>query len=142
MYIFATPENKKIIMKLCCEVCGVPMTEAMSKIRKRKYLIARQIACKIYNDNMLLGLKEISFLVSYQPQHHSTIISSINLMNNMIETKDEYYCTYYNEIMKRIPDVIKKPNKLVITYQEGFDIDKIINFLKTKRNVNYEFNSD
>jgi hypothetical protein len=139
MYIFATPENKKAIIKLCCEVCGVPMTEAMSKTRKRKYLIARQIACKIYNDNMLLGLKEIAFLIAYQPQHHSTVISSIKLITNMIETEDEYYCTYYYNILKRIPEVTKKPNKLVISYEEGFEVDKIINFLKTKRNLNYEF---
>jgi hypothetical protein len=139
MYIFNTPENKKAVFKLCCDVCNVPMTEVMSKTRKRKYMTPKQIACKIYKDNMLLSLKEIGFIVSYKPQHHASVISSIRVTNNMLDTNDEEFCTYYNQIMKCLFDVIKLPNKMIITYQEGFPVDKIVNFLKTKKNVHYEF---
>jgi hypothetical protein len=57
----------------------------------------------------------------------------------MLDTNDEEFCTYYNQIMKCLFDVIKLPNKMIITYQEGFPVDKIVNFLKTKKNVHYEF---
>lgn len=139
MHVYNTVENKKAIMKLCCEVCGVPMTDALSKSRKRIHVTPRQIACKIYKDNMLLGLKEIASLVSYKGQDHSTVINSIQIINNMIDTNDAYTCNHYDSIMKRLPSVIVKPNTLVISYTEGFPIDKIVEHIKTKKNVSYEF---
>ena len=71
----------------------LPKTYAMMKIRKRKYVKARQIAITMIMDNVkLLTYNEIG---KYFEKNHATLIHSHKAVDNMIDTnirfKQEYF---------------------------------------------------
>jgi len=77
----------QIILQSVSDATGVPVeTLTSSKSRKREIVNARMVVRKLLYDNLGLTYKHIGSLTG--KCDHTTVINSVKVVNNLIQTKD------------------------------------------------------
>ena len=96
--IHICPEFHKVsidvIMNKICKKFNIEEKILKAKTRNREIIIPRQLFCYFANKRTNCTLIEIGNRIS---KDHSTVISSINRINNMLQTKDQLYTSYINQ---------------------------------------------
>jgi hypothetical protein len=102
-----TNEKKlEYILNAVAEEWGVTVTQIQSKSRKREYVEARQIYCKLARK--LTGAPLLTIGETLEGRDHTTILHSVNHINDMIDT-DPYLKRRYGLIYFKLMDELHPP---------------------------------
>ncbi len=133
--IFNNLQNQQSVIQLCCHACGVEVEEFMSKSRRAKVIMARQIAYKVFRDEMRLTLKEIGAIVSAKkPKDHSTIHNALEKFDNFMEVDDERTVLAYDHVCRNLRTIMHESKSITIHYNDNFPINKLKSFLIRHKN--------
>jgi len=83
----------KTLAELSQEVCQVD--NIFKRIRKRPYVVARQIVMVIMRDDFGYSLIEIAKFFSMD---HTTVIAGVRKSHDLIDTKDHYFTQRYRAV--------------------------------------------
>lgn len=90
--------EQKLITSFC-NITEISLEELRSKSRKKEVRQARQILMRLIKFNFPeLSLKKIGYIFKHD---HATVLHSIRVIQNMIET-DKEFKNYYHGIANRI----------------------------------------
>ena len=87
--------NSTILVNLLIDICkvtGISVDGVLKKNRSGEFVIARQLYC-YYARLMGFGLAEIGMIIN---RDHSTVLYSINKVNELIQVKDKKMMNYIN----------------------------------------------
>jgi chromosomal replication initiation ATPase DnaA len=87
--------NNMILVHLLIDICKVtriPIDGVLKKNRLTEFVIARQLYC-YYAKGMGFGLAEIGRIIN---RDHSTVLYSINKVNELQKVKDKKMMNYIN----------------------------------------------
>ena len=78
-----------------CRVSGISESDMRSKTRRREVAVARQVFFYYARKNTGHSLKKIGeFIGGFD---HATVLHSVNVVNNMLETKDRMITELVNK---------------------------------------------
>lgn len=99
LFINRVPQltHEKII-KIVCSEFMVSENDLKSRAKNREIVMPRQISMHIIRESTTMGLKAIGDVFN---RHHSTVISAINTVNDLIET-DKNFKSKYEQIQRKI----------------------------------------
>jgi chromosomal replication initiation ATPase DnaA len=92
------------IAKEVCEVMNVRMERLAGPSRKTEYVQARQLISYYARKFTKMCLREIG--EKFGDRDHTTIISNINRLNDLIDSGDVEMCNLVNKINRRLREVI------------------------------------
>jgi chromosomal replication initiation ATPase DnaA len=84
--------NRSIAQKIIKAVCkhqGISEEQINTRTRKKEIVYARHLAIYIIRQNTKMGLKDIGMQFGDLMFDHTTIIHSINTLNNWISTEED-----------------------------------------------------
>lgn len=77
------------IIKTVCRYQGISEEQINTRTRKKEIVYARHLAIYLIRQHTKMGLKDIGMQFGDLMLDHTTIIHSINTLNNWIETEEE-----------------------------------------------------
>lgn len=92
----STYELREIVLS----VCNVTWAELTSKVRKSEIIIARQLYSFFARTVQKKSLRVISDEVGNGD--HTSVMHSVKIIRDMIDSKNELYIQYFTEIESRI----------------------------------------
>ena len=93
------------IIKSVSKYLSISEIKMKGKDRDREYVIARQIAIWMLRKYTLLSLKNIGLLFN---RDHTTVIHSVNTVDNFIQIKDNHFLKIVNDIQQDFLQTVKK----------------------------------
>lgn len=92
------------LIRIICEVCDVSWEQIKSNFRKSHYVIARQLYCWFA---FQVQKKKLCTIAEKIGRDHTSVIHSRDKVQNMIETNDELYMEPFQEIQRRIDEIME-----------------------------------
>lgn len=83
------------ILQYVCDLAQVDIEELKVECRVKKFVMIRQMMCKILKDNTKLSLDDIGSKLRNPPLNHSTVLHGVKSWNNEYGMK---YHKYYDDI--------------------------------------------
>ncbi len=96
------PFNAKDILKNTCEYFNIAIASLKVPDRSRKVVYPRQLAMYIMKKYTHLALKDIAAEFGTATTDHTTVISSVKTIRDLMEVKDELAIMDFNGIVTRI----------------------------------------
>jgi chromosomal replication initiation ATPase DnaA len=90
----------EIVKHIICKVTGVPFRLAVSKSQKGNIVLTRHFIAYFARKDYKIIHREIA--ETLERKDHTTIVSSVRYLQNLIDTKDEVVCNVLEEIYKEI----------------------------------------
>lgn len=87
------------VQKAVCEATGLEWEEIVRKGRQRERVQARMMVTYLLRKHSGMKLTTIGRLFNH---HHTTVISSINVFQNLIDTKDAGIMEDFKRVCKKL----------------------------------------
>lgn len=109
-------ENRQTIIDICAAAAEITREQMLSKCRERKLCLARAIAAKIMRERMRYTLKQIGAALGAKnvPKHHTTIIHYLDIVEDLLYTKDSETVTLYNEVILRLSKAMTHGTRVLV----------------------------
>jgi hypothetical protein len=115
------------LIKVISEAAKIDIDKIIGKERFRPYMIPRQLLCYYLRKKYFMTLEAIGNVIG---KHHSSVIHSIAVIENMISIKDTETISLMALIDQQLSiNNPKQPEKIVITIPCGVDAFDIYDFL-------------
>ena len=115
------------LVKIISEVSKIDAVKIIGKERFRPYMIPRQLLCYYLRKKYFLTLEAIGEIIE---KHHSSVIHSIAVIENMISINDLETINLMVLIDQQLTiNEPQLPKKIVITIPSGIDSFDIYDFL-------------
>ena len=115
------------ILEVIEQITEVKKSDILSNKRFKKIVYARHLYCHFAKEKTNATLMQIGNSIN---RHHSTVISSLKLISDMIYIDDELTKDYLNKINTTILTKFEQDQKLQIILPFDADIQKVILFLQ------------
>ena len=115
--ILNTQENRELLVETLCQTFGITKAKIMSKTREREPVMARAVGYKIAKEKFGMTLREISAIFptgKNTMRHHTTIIHSLQSLNDLASVGDELVIGTTNEVLRRLDQTAKKGVRVII----------------------------
>lgn len=89
-----------VLKAIICTRLGVTWKQITSPTRREPVKEARHLFCYFAKMNYSLTLRTIGDMIG--GRDHTTVINSINVVNNLMDAKDYSMCTKFNIIQKDV----------------------------------------
>lgn len=123
----------EILLEIIVRIVGLKNDDILSKNRKRKNMIGRQLLCYYLRKKFKYKLQVIANILN---SHHSSIMHNITAIDNMIYTNDKFTNDLIIKIDKEISDsIINIPKKIIINIPDKYDY--IMLFEQIKKNYKH-----
>jgi len=120
------------ILEVISEITEVQKSDILGTKRFKKIMFARHLYCHFAKEKTNATLMQIGNSIN---RHHSTVISSLKLISDMIYINDELTNFYLNKINTTILTKFEQPQKLEIILPFDADIQKVILYLQNEYNA-------
>lgn len=137
--ILNTHENRELLIDTLCEVFSLTRKVLMSRSRLRHVVMARAIGYKVGRDifGMTLTACAELFRAHNSPlRNHTTVMHSIENLNDLASVGDEVVIGMTNEVMKKM-ELMAKKGLVVIVHVHPDDLMELTGKLQ-KWNYEYE----
>lgn len=102
------PQEDKVdikdLIKIVCDVVGVPKKEIDGKRRKREYVVARQLIAYF---GMSVSAQTLSSIGAWINKDHTTVIHGRDTIKDLLEVGDEVICTAVAQVNKKIEELLQ-----------------------------------
>lgn len=115
--------NLTTLVDIIATVSGVEKKNIIGKERYRKFVIPRYIFTYIAKRRYGYTFEEIGEVID---SHHSTVIYSVNKVNDLLEINDEFIIPIYNAVIDAIEKVSAEPVKVIVEFDNTEDVNNAI----------------
>lgn len=115
--------NLQTLVDIIGTVSGVEKKHIIGKERYRKYVIPRYIFTYIAKRRYGYTFEEIGEVID---SHHSTVIYSVNKVNDLLEIEDEFIIPMYKAVIEAIEKVSAEPIKVIVEFDNSEDVNNAI----------------
>lgn len=115
--------NLQTLVDIIASVSGVEKKNIIGKERYRKYVIPRYIFTYIAKKRYGYTFEEIGEVID---SHHSTVIYSVNKVNDLLDIQDDFIIPIYNAVIQAIEKVSAEPVKVVVEFDNTEDVNNAI----------------
>lgn len=134
------------VVDLVCDTMGVDKKRLFVPDRRRRIILAKHITMYILKKRYGYTFGEIGrmFTVNGEKKmHHTSVMHGYRSIQNGLDIKDDVVVIPYNEVIKRLDNMLARkintPGRLVVTFAPDFNIDGVIAMLKRNyKELEYE----
>lgn len=119
--------NLENVLEAVVSVSGVPGEKILGKRRDRDISTARHIFCYLSRSHTVASLDAIG---KFLGRDHTTVINSIRVVNDMIDTDYEVFVQLVNECNNYITQQFKKDYEMKVFLPYGVELVKVKGFLE------------
>jgi chromosomal replication initiation ATPase DnaA len=88
------------LQEIICQESDVAWEQIISPARKREIVIPRHLYCFFARKYQKRTVNDIGNELG--DRHHTTVISAIRCVNEMLETQNDQYVTLYQRVLNRV----------------------------------------